>query len=382
VLLAAGLLAGAVFVSVEAQQAPAATLKIVSPDEEGYASGLVLLAAEVQPLSARVRRVSFYADGRLVCEVEEVPFQCEWDAGAGINEHLIRVVAVLESGERLVQSVRTKKAEYTESVDVEVVQVTATVTDSGGRFIKGLPKDAFRVFEDRVPQRITHFASENVPLELVLAIDISGSMTDAFPAVKEAVKKFLAALPEGQQVTMLGFNNDILTLARRETKPAMRLRAIDRLQTWGGTALYDVLVMSLDQLGRQVGRKAVVIFTDGDDQSSHVTLQDVLGRVDTSDATLFLIGQGRAREQDRLKQVLDRLADVSGGRALYPTDTGHLDATFGDIVAELSNQYLLAYPPTNTKRDDAWRSIDVELPGYDYKVRARKGYRVIQKPGS
>jgi VWFA-related protein len=126
----------------------------------------------------------------------------------------------------------------------------------------------------------------------------------------------------------------------------------------------------------------VVIFTDGDDQSSHVTLDDVVARVDTSDATLFLIGQGRAEKHARLQKLLDRLAEVSGGRSLYPEDTDDLDETFGEIIAELSNQYLIAYPPTNTRRDDAWRTIDIELPGLDHKVRARQGYRVVRKPGS
>jgi VWFA-related protein len=79
--------------------------------------------------------------------------------------------------------------------------------------------------------------------------------------------------------------------------------------------------------------------------------------------------------------ILDRLADVSGGRALYPQQLDSLDQAFAEIVDELSNQYLLAYPPTNLKRDDTWRQIDVELPNHNLKVRARRGYRVV-KPGS
>jgi VWFA-related protein len=373
------LIAAAALAAVSVAASPPDGITIESPENGSYVSGVTLLRASIDPSVGPVVRVTFFADGKSVCVIEAPPFQCEWDAGPNVVDHYIRVVAQLADGRRLSQNARTNKAAFADNVDVDVVQVTATVTDGGGRFIRGLARQAFRVFEDRVPQRITHFQSENVPLELVVAIDMSGSMTDAMPAVKAAVKTFLAKLRPTDQVTLLGFNNDILTLARRESSPAARIRAVERLRPWGGTALYDVIVRSIDQLGRQQGRRALVIFSDGDDQSSHVSLEDVERRVDASDATLYLVGQGRASTSADLKRILDRLANVSGGRAVDPASVDALDGHFGEIVEELSNQYLLAYPPTNMARTDAWRQIDVEVTQGNYKVRARKGYRALQR---
>src|SRR4029077_15358154 len=118
----------------------------------------------------------------------------------------------------------------------DVVQVTVSVSDSRGRFVKGIPQEAFHVQEDGRPQAITHFASEDVPLELVAAIDISGSMAPAMPKVKTAVKEFLAEVPAQDRVTLLGFNDNIFTLTRKATDAAERMKAVDRLPPRGGAA--------------------------------------------------------------------------------------------------------------------------------------------------
>src|SRR4029077_10327046 len=112
------------------------------------------------------------------------------------------------------------------------------------------------------PQTITYFSSEDVPLELIVAVDISGSMTTAMPKLKKAGKDFLPAVPERDQVTLLGFNDTVFPLARKATDPNERTRAVDRLAPWGATALYDVILRGVDMLGRQTGRKALVVFTD------------------------------------------------------------------------------------------------------------------------
>ena len=187
-----------------------------------------------------VTGLTFFVNGRQACALTQLPFECEWDAGPAIAEHQVRAVATLKGGGRLVQTVRTKSVGYTERVDVDVVQVTVTVSDERGRFVRDIPQSAFHVLEDGHPQAITHFASEDVPLELVVAIDISGSMAPAMPRLKTAVKGFLGDVPPQDQVTLLGFNDNIFTLTRKTTDPAERIKAVDRLAPWGSTALYDV----------------------------------------------------------------------------------------------------------------------------------------------
>ena len=233
VWLAAGLALGRSPSSPAAEE-PAPSLAIVEPVEDGFVSGAITLKAQVEPPAVPVVRVVFTADGEPVCTRETPPFECGWDAGPEVVPHHVRAVATLRRGGRLVANVRTQGAVFAPAVDVDVVQVAATVTDKGGKFVRGLGKDAFHVFEDGAEQPVTHFIGEGTAREVVIAVDMSGSMADAMPVCREAVKVFLSALRPDDQVTLLAFNDNIFTLARRETDPAARLRAVDRLAPWGG----------------------------------------------------------------------------------------------------------------------------------------------------
>jgi len=355
--------------------ADAPALKILSPGEDAYVTGSTLLRAGITPPDA-VTGVTFFVDGRQVCALATVPFECEWDAGATITAHQVRVVATIKGGTRIVQTVRTKSVGYVERVDVDVVQVTVTIADGHGKFVRNVPQTAFHVFEDGRPQAVSHFASEDVPLELVAAIDISGSMAPAMPKVKTAVKEFLRDVPPEDQVTLLGFNDSIFTLTRKATDPAERIKAVDRLAPWGSTALYDVLLRGVEMLGRQTGRKALVVFTDGEDQGSHATINDVERRLQSSDVTLYMIGQGRGVTMEPLRRIMERLSLPTGGRALFTDSIDELHAAFADLLDELSNQYLLGYQSSNSRRDDAWRKIKVDVDGH-HDVRARQGYRAL-----
>jgi Ca-activated chloride channel family protein len=369
--LAACLVVGAAL----AQDAPANAplVQILSPGSEAYVTGPTLLRARVEPTTA-ASSVVFFVDGRQVCALMKPPFECDWDAGSSVTEHQVRAVVNLATGGRVVQTVRTKALAYAENVDVDVVQVTVTVTDGDGHFVRGLPKSAFHVLEDGRPQTISHFASEDVPLELIVAVDISGSMTPAMPKLKKAVKEFLRAVPPEDQVTLLGFNDNIFTITRRTTDPQERVKAVDRLAPWGATALYDVILKGVDMLGRQTGRKSLIVFTDGEDQGSHAGIADVERRLQSSDVALYMIGQGRGVTTEGLRKIMQRLSAPTGGRALFTDSIDELHDAFNDLLDELSNQYLLGYPPDRSEHDDTWRRIRVNVDGHR-QVRARQGYR-------
>jgi len=358
-------------------QAADPKLTIDSPAADAYLNGVVALRAKVEPADA-AQTMTFFVDGRQACALKAPPWECEWDAGARIQEHQVRAVATLRGGTRLVQTVRTKSVGYTERVNVDVVQVTVTVSDGRGKFIPNIPQGSFHVFEDNLPQQISHFASEDIPLELIVAIDISGSMTPSMPKLKAAVKEFLGDVPAQDQVTLLGFNDSIFTLTRKQTNPSERVRAVDRLAPWGSTALYDVVLRGIDMLGRQVGRKALVIFTDGEDQGSHATIGDVERKLQSSDITLYMIGQGRGVTMEPLTKIMERLANPTGGRALFTESVDELHGAFGELLDELSNQYLLGYASNNPRRDNSWRRIRVDVDGH-HDVRARQGYRLATK---
>ena len=363
--------------SQQDEPANAPRVQILSPGNDAYVSGPTLLRAHVDPPGAAAS-VIFYADGRQVCELTKLPFECDWDAGPTIAEHQVRLAVNLVAGGRVVQTVRTKSVGYAEKVDVDVVQVTVTVMDGKGHFVRGLPRTAFHIAEDGQAQSISHFASEDVPLELVVAVDISGSMTPAMPKLKIAVKEFLGAIPRQNVVTLLGFNDSIFTIMRRTKDPGERVKSVDRLAPWGSTALYDVLLRGIDMLGRQTGRKALVVFTDGEDQGSHASIGDVERRLQSSDVTLYMIGQGRGVTTEGLRKIMQRLSAPTGGRALFTDSIDELHEAFGELLDELSNQYLLGYASNNPKRDNAWRRIRVEVDGHN-EVRARQGYRLATR---
>jgi Ca-activated chloride channel family protein len=135
-----------------------------------------------------------------------------------------------------------------------------------------------------------------------------------------------------------------------------------------------VISRGLTLLNHTVGRKGLVIFSDGDDQSSRGTAENAERDLQASDAPMYAVGLGRGAHEDNLKKLLSRLAEMSGGRAVHTKHVNELDGAFSEVVAELSHQYVLSYVPTNDKRDSTWRAIAVETPGKEYHVRARQGY--------
>jgi Ca-activated chloride channel family protein len=362
-----------------ATAAPESSLRIEEPAPGRYVSGLVTLRARVAPESLPVRRLVFAADGHPVCAREAPPWECAWDAGADVAAHSIRAVAVLTDGSRLVDTVRTEAAGFAPVVDVELVQVAATVTDGKGRPVKGLGREAFRVFEDGRKQDVTHFIGADGERELVVAVDMSGSMGPAMARCRDAVKRFLGSIRPIDAVTVLAFNDSVFTVSRREASPEARLRAVDRLRSWGSTAFYDAVLRGLDLLERHRGRRALVLFTDGEDMVSHATAQDVQRRIEVSASPVYVVAQGKGMREPGLKRVLDRVAGVSGGRAFYTDSVDELGGVFTEIGEDIASQYLLAYAPAEVVRDGGWRSIRVEVAGTKHAVRARQGYRATAR---
>lgn len=359
---------------------PGPAIRITAPEDDTYLTGRVVLSAAIEPTGAAVDRVSFFADGRLVCGVDRPPYTCPWDAGPGVREHVIRAVASLPGGGRAVATVRTRGAGIAEAVDVHVVQISVLVRDGTGAFVKGLEARDFRLREDGVPQRLTHVANQDTPLEVVMALDISASMAGAIGDVRSSARSFIGALRERDALTILGFNDNIFTVARRETQAEARLRALDRLAPWGATSLYDVISRGVGLLRLQAGRKGLVVFSDGEDESSRLTFDAVEKELQASDAVMYAVGLGRGARMADLTRQLSRLADASGGRAVIAPEAAALSAAFADVVDELSHQYVLSYSPTNDKRDGTWRAVTVAVPGRDVRLRARQGYRATGAP--
>jgi Ca-activated chloride channel family protein len=351
-------------------------VRLLAPADGAYITGPTILRAQVDPPQA-AGSVTFFVDGTEVCRRTHVPFECEWEAGTAIVSRQVRLVVTLRGGGRVVQTVRTASVSFAEKVDVDVVQVTATVTDDSGRYVDGLPRSAFQILEDGHPQTISHFYTDDAPLELVVALDLSTSMAPALTELKHAVSAFLRALPARHRLTLLGFNDDVFSLLPRTADTAEREQVVGSLSAWGMTALYEAVVRSAEILGPRPGRKAALVFTDGQDQGSHITLDHVERTLHASDLILYMVGLGRGTENQPLKQLMDRLSQPTGGRTISATSISALQRSFSDLLEEMSHQYVLGYQSSAGVSDDRWREIRVKVAG-NYRVRARHGFRTYR----
>lgn len=345
---------------------------IEAPDAESYLVGDVVFRARA---AGGVSRVDFFVDGQLACSASGSPFECSWDAGPTPRERLVRVVASLESGDRLVTTFQTKGLAVTETVSVNVVLVPTVVTDQRGQFVKNLTAESFAVFEDDASQEITTFQSESAPLEIVIAVDVSGSMADSMSELKRALREFVGTFSAGDVVTLVAFSDRLYTLAERESDTSRLLDLVDDLpDAYGGSAVRDAVLYSLEVLGEDIRRRAVLVFTDGEDRSSLVGAEPLMQQIRASDASLYFISQGRGSDVRDLRETMVELAEASGGRLFETERIVQLQAALEFVREVLSNQYLLGFSPA-TAGDGSYRRLRVEVPGSRYTVRARQGYR-------
>jgi VWFA-related protein len=350
---------------------PGPALRFISPTAETYVSGPVLLRIEVDGVElGAIENVTFFADGRQVCVAPGMKPECAWDAGGQLKEHALRAVARLRAGGRLVANVRTLSAEYVESVSVDAVLANAIVTD-GGRFVTGLPREAFRLFDDARERPITSFQSTDALLEVVLALDVSESMRDVLPDVKTAAITFVKALRPQDHITLVAFNDTMFVPVRSAANADVVAKAIGDLSAFGATALFDVAVKSLELLSRQSGKHALVLFTDGDDRSSQAGLEELQRVVDSGDAMVFAIGLGPRERREQLRDRLELITGSSGGRVLVADKSEDLKDSFTEVVRDVVNQYTLGFEP---RRDGRSHTIKVELVGRGGRVRARRSY--------
>ena len=274
---------------------------------------------------------------------------------------------------------------FTIEVDVNVVSVTAVVFDKGGRFIRDLgPKDV-TLLEDGVPQEVAYFqeassqAGERIPLTVVLVLDTSGSMTPSLRFLQQAVLNFVYKLEEVDQALVVSFNESVKGSAEF-TEDIDRLeRFVDGLQAWGGTSLYDAIGYSLGRIRDQPGRKAVIVFSDGDDTTSSSSDREVIDFARAVEATVYGIGFRGRGFGGGARGFLRKVSEETGGSHFFPDNVGDLIRVFQSISDELKNHYLLSYTPKRDP-DGSWRAITLKVAARsDAEVRVRKGYFAVQR---
>ena len=354
-------------------------LEITAPVEDAYVSGSVTIQARLVPLALerQVTRMLFFADGATVCTVKAAPFRCIWNAGPTVRSHQVRVVAELDGGSRLIGLLRTRGVDHNEKTGVTAVQVTATVKN-GGRFVPGLTAADFTVFDSGVMQDVTGFAAEQTDVTLALALDTSGSMSEALANVKTQAKAFLHGLPATWPTTVMSFDSNVFVVAAPGATPAERESAIDGLKAWGGTALYTAIVKALEQTETGTGRKAVVVFTDGEDRSSTIDRRELRSAIEAGDAAIYFVAAGAATRSGELSTIMEELAEISGGRVLRGRDDADLQRAFDEVREEIKHQYLVTFVPKQTGKPGSYRPLSVKVSCHGCKVRARAGYTVTR----
>ena len=346
-------------------------------DAEDYVVGPVSLRARLEPAETPFVRAEFFVDDMAVCRLDRLPLTCAYDAGQGGAARRVRVFVTLPNGRRLSAGFESKELKLEDSTGVRNVLVPVVVRDWRGRFMSGLKQDSFLVFEDGVAQSVQFFMAENVPLDLTLALDISASTAPILSQVKAAAHQLMARLKPNDRVSLVAFNERVHVLARPDADPAERAKQLNRLEPQGGTALIEAMVRGIELLVYQGSRKAMIVFTDGKDQHSRVSIDAVEKRLIDSDVAIYLVTYGRGSPVDNVRLGLAHLAERTGGRN-YRVEHAD-DINFTQIIDDLSEHYLLGYSPIRPP-DDTLRRIDVELKGKskrEYEIRSRSGYRAV-----
>jgi VWFA-related protein len=298
-------------------------------------------------------------------------------------------------------------------VNVEVVQLFFNVKDKHGALIPNLTKDNFDVFEDSKQQTIKYFKAEtDLPLTLGILIDTSGSQQRVLDMEKEVGASFLQdILRPKDEAFVISFDIDINLLQDFTNSVSKLRRALNdtKINTGGvscaggpigpqgpipcsstgprGTALYDaVYLASHDELSQEVGRKAMILLTDGQDEGSRLKIKDAIEAAQKADVICYVLliadrgfygfgGMGYSGESE-----MKKLTQETGGRVI---DVGNkvdkLRQAFDDIAAELRSQYNIGYTPTNNARDGTFRKVEIKSKQSDYKIQSRNGYYAIAK---
>lgn len=272
-----------------------------------------------------------------------------------------------------------RKRPPTFKVGVETVFIKVAVTDPMNRYVTGLEQDHFRIYEDKIEQEISHFSQEPAPVSVGLIFDISASMKDNnnIRKAKNAITRFLQSENPEDECFLVTFN-DRTSLAQPFTDDRGTIENIVAQQKPGGsTALYDAVYMGLDQVQRgRNEKKALIVITDGEDNSSRYSPGEVREFAKESDVQIYGIG-----EQGKLgygHSEIRNIVSLTGGRAFFPTSFNELDYYIDLVHAELRNQYLIGYSPTNKAHDGRWRRINVKLDTPQglpkLAVHSREGY--------
>lgn len=354
----------------------AVELSIVDPVEGAFVSGpyeIVLRASA----SASIVQTRFFQNGEMVFETEGWSQRFTLDFGEEIQRHELFAVIVDDAGQsahsKLVTT-RELKVDYRETT--RLILLGAVVKNRSNKPITGLTRDQFKVLENGRPLPIENFFKERLPLDLVLLLDTSSSLRkEGFPELKNAASLFVNKLSPPDRTLLYEFNNEPRRMMPFSTDRKRAIEHIEALRAHGHTALFDTIHLALAELeGRAKGRKAIVLFTDGEDtvyEQPHAKARQFRAAIDKAqnqEVTIFTIGLGGKIH----RAALERLAEETGGRFYFAERGQSLPRVFSNILEDLKNQYMLGVRPS--KGGAGFRRLEIKVAKRGAVVYSRKGY--------
>jgi Ca-activated chloride channel family protein len=283
------------------------------------------------------------------------------------------------------QATSTDKGQnQTLKVDVDLTLVNATVTDTLNRYVSGLESEHFQIWEDKIEQKIAYFSSEDVALSLGMIFDVSGSMKDKISTARDAAVTFLKTGNPEDEYFLVEFANRPEIASDFTTDISKLQSKIIFTPAKGMTAMYDAVYVGLEKLKTGNNpKKALLLITDGEDNRSRYTFQNVKDFVKEQDVQIYAIGitdewNSQLSAGRTGRAMLEELADLTGGRAFFPDSVYELEDICTKIAIELKNQYVIGYHSTNPAKDGKWRKLRVKVnppKGIQHlNVKSKAGY--------
>lgn len=341
-------------------------------------TGQVRIKVAVQSIEGGIAKsVDLFLDEKKIGSWVSGPYETTIPYAEFARASYVRATAIAEDG-REANDIRMLKGPQTtvESVRVDVVQLHVSAIDKSGRFVKGLGKEDFQVTEDSRAQPITGFeVAENLPLNIGLVIDSSGSMEKGMPFVREACAElFRGLMREKDRGFVLEFRDQPRFLQEMTSDTAALQRASHDLKAAGATALYDAVILGLYQFRTLTGRKALVVVTDGDDNRSHVDFETLLRYARSAGAPIYFIAVRIPLTDFKSRKVIHEIASESGGEVFSIGNASKISEVTHRIEEELRSQYIVAYKSDSSKPPGEYRSVAVSIDKPGVTARTVRGY--------
>ena len=276
-------------------------------------------------------------------------------------------------------------SDYRLTVDVELVQLPVSVIDKHGLPVRGLRQEQFTVYEDKVEQNVALFKQEDVPLSVGLVIDASGSMSSKMDRLRTAAMTFVQESNPEDETSIVSFGDDV-ELKQDFTADTQKLsRALEAISTTGYTSLYDAILLGAKHLQEEGAheKKVLLIVSDGDDNRSHYSLNQVLESLRESKIIVYSVGLRDEFDDSQMfdsqgRKALKKVAEVMGGASYFPRSVSEVQQICRTIARDLRNQYTIGYRPSNDKLDGSWRKVLVRIKPAkglpSVKIRTKQGY--------